>query len=285
MPDAAYSTRLAGPILTDRDFEQFRVLAYDKFGLNLTDAKRDLVAVRLGKKVRELHLTSFRAYYEHVRSDTTGESMIALIDALSTNHTAFLREMPHFEFLRHQLIPKWRSRPRIEIWSAPCSTGEEPYSIAITLLDELGMPPRIPFRIWSTDISTRVLKAAQAGVYQPSRLIGLSDAQIQKYFEKSRDLYHVQPEVKRYLEFGRINLIEPIRGAASFPLIFCRNLMIYFDKGTQEALVNSLARHLEPGGYLFTGHSETLMNLRHPFEYVKPAIYRLPDHAGAGGKR
>src|SRR5271170_1009310 len=130
------------PVLGPQVFEKFRRLAYDKFGLNLTAAKRELVAARLGKKLRELKIPSYEAYYDLVLADRTGESLIALIDALSTNHTSFLREASHFDFLVDQVLPGLRKRSAIDIWSAPCSTGEEPYSIAVTMLEQLGMPPK-----------------------------------------------------------------------------------------------------------------------------------------------
>ncbi len=270
----------APPALHEREFEQFRKLAYDKFGLNLSSAKHELVSARLGKKLRELKLPSYRAYYDLIVADKTGESLIALIDSLSTNHTFFLREPAHFTYLRERLLPALRKRSRIDVWSAPCSTGEEPYSIAMVLCDELGMPPRPPVAIRAVDISTKALSTARAGIYPAGRLTGLSASWIKRYFRQTGpDGFTIAPELRSAVEFERANLIEPIEDQHHYPLIFCRNMMIYFDKATQEKLVQQLARRLEPGGHLFIGHSESLMGAAHPLEYVQPAIYRLP----AGG--
>lgn len=270
------------PTLRAEDFEKFRKLAYEKFGLNLTEAKHDLVSARLSKKLREMKLPTYQAYYEYVVADRSGESLVALIDALSTNHTAFWREASHFEFLRREVIPKLRGKPRIDVWSAPCSTGEEAYTLAITMMEELGAAAA-GVRVYGTDISTRALAKAQAGTYCPDRLSGVPPGLIRKYFTASGPNFQVLPEVRRLVEFERVNLIEPVRGNRIFQVIFCRNMLIYFDKPTQERVVNELARHLEPGGYLFVGHSESLMGIRQPLEYVKPAIYRSAAHRPEGG--
>jgi chemotaxis protein methyltransferase CheR len=265
------------PALGAPEFEKFRRLAYDKFGLNLTGAKHDLVAARLGKKLRELKIPSYKAYYDHVVADRTGESLIALIDALSTNHTSFLREASHFDFLLTRVLPSLRKRATIDIWSAPCSTGEEPYSIAVTLLEHLGMPPKPALRIHATDISTKALAVAKKGAYTTEKLGAMPVPLIKKYFTQTGPgSFQICPEIRRMIEFERFNLIEPMRASRLFPIIFCRNVMIYFDKPTQERVVASLSQFLEPGGYLMIGHSESLMNVRHGLEYVQPAIYKKP---------
>jgi chemotaxis protein methyltransferase CheR len=265
------------PQLGAREFEKFRRLAYDKFGLNLTAAKHDLVAARLGKKLRELRIPSFGAYYDLVVADRTGESLIALIDALSTNHTSFLREKSHFDFLIAKVLPGLLKRPSIDIWSAPCSTGEEPYSIAVTLLEHLGMPPKPALKIRATDISTRALAVAKKGAYGVDRLGSMPAATIRKYFtQPGPGAFQITAEVRRMVEFERVNLVEPMRADRAFPIIFCRNMMIYFDKPTQERVVANLSAFLEPGGYLLIGHSESLMGIHHSLEHVQPAIYRKP---------
>jgi chemotaxis methyl-accepting protein methylase/HPt (histidine-containing phosphotransfer) domain-containing protein len=260
-----------------REFEKFRRLAYDKFGLNLTEGKHELVAARLGKKLRELKVPSYEAYYDLVVADRSGESLIALIDALSTNHTSFLREASHFTFLVSTVLPALQKRVTIDIWSAPCSTGEEPYSIAVMLLEKLGMPPKPALRIRATDISTRALAIAKKGVYAADRLGAMPLPLIRKYFnEAGPGTFQIKPEIGRMVEFERVNLVEPLRAGRSFPVIFCRNLMIYWDKPTQERVVANLSQLLEPGGYLMIGHSESLMGVKHSLEYVQPAIYRKP---------
>ena len=271
-PEVDSSPTLKAPV-----FDKIRRLAYDKCGLNLSDAKHPLVAARLGKKLRELKIPSYEAYYELVVGDRTGESLIALIDALSTNHTSFLREASHFAFLMKNVLPGLRKRTSIEVWSAPCSTGEEPYSIAVTLLEQLGMPPKPALRIRATDISTRALGVAKQGAYSAERLAAMPMPLIKKYFRQTGSgSFQICPEVRSMIEFDRGNLIEPMRATRTFPIIFCRNVMIYFDKPTQERVVTNLSQFLEPGGYLLIGHSESLMGVRHSLEYIQPAIYRKP---------
>ncbi len=265
------------PALRAPVFEKIRRLAYDKFGLNLTEAKHQLVAARLGKKMRELKIPSYEAYYDLVLADRTGESLIALIDALSTNHTSFLREASHFDFLTKHVLPSLRKRTTIDVWSAPCSTGEEPYSIAVTILEQLGTPAKPALRIRATDISTKALAIAKKGAYAADRLAAMPVPLIKKYFTPTgTGSFQIRSEIARMIEFDRGNLIEPMRGTRTYPIIFCRNVMIYFDKPTQERVVTNLSQFLEPGGYLMIGHSESLMGVHHSLEYVQPAIYRKP---------
>jgi chemotaxis protein methyltransferase CheR len=273
---------MATPVLNEREFNQFRKLAYDSFGLNLTEHKFELVAARLGKIVRQMELPSYSAYYEHVIADRTGESLTAMIDALSTNHTSFLRETQHFRFLRERLLPVLRKRPSIDVWSAPCSTGEEVYSILITILEELGVAPAPPLRVFATDISNRALDVARQGVYLRDRLSAISPPSIQKYFTPLADgMLQVNSALRQMVTFERMNLVQPISGVRVFPLIFCRNMMIYFDKPTQERLVHQLTDHLEPGGFLFIGHSESLLGIQHSLTPIQPAIFQKPDKASS----
>lgn len=272
--------------LTAREFEDFRKLAYDKFGLDLRDGKQTLVSARLGKKIRELNFGSFQEYYQHVLGDRTGEALITLIDALTTNHTSFFRESAHFDFLRQTILPNLRQRERISIWSAACSTGEEPYTIAFSLMDELGDAAIARIHILATDISTKVLATAKAAAYPASRFEGIPAHQLRRYVlrgeQRFKDWYRVKPEVRAAVDFRRLNLIESFSQVGTFPVIFCRNVMIYFDKRTQEDLVNRLAACLEPGGYLLIGHAESLNGVEHPLEYVRPAIYRRPQGVERG---
>src|SRR5579875_3196772 len=175
------SSTLEAKALTAAEFDQFRKLAYEKFGLDLRSGKEQLVSARLGKKLRELRLRSFKEYYQHVVNDNTGEALVAMIDALTTNHTSFFREPAHFEFLRKTICPMLRDRDRIAIWSAACSTGEEPYSIAFTLLDEVGLGTMGKIQILATDISTRVLGNAKKAVYPSARFRDLSPQQLRQF--------------------------------------------------------------------------------------------------------
>jgi chemotaxis protein methyltransferase CheR len=258
------------------EFEQIRELALRASGIDLTKSKRALVEARLGKTIRQGRFASFHQYYDHVVADRTGESLIALLDALTTNFTAFLREPPHFEFLRKSILPRL-DRP-IRVWSAGCSTGEEPFSIAFSILEELGIAGVAGSAILATDISTRALATAAQATYPSDRFADLPPDWLRKYILRgsgpARGLYRVKPHVRAMVEFRRLNLIEPFGIREIFDVIFCRNVMIYFNQATQAALVNNLAGRLTPGGYLLIGHSETLAGVSTPLEYVKPAIYR-----------
>lgn len=271
--------------LTAREFEQFRRLAYEQFGLDLRNGKEELVSARLGKKLRQLHFHSYQEYYRHVLEDRSGEALAALIDALTTNHTSFYREPAHFAFLRESILPALRDRPSIAIWSAACSSGEEPYTLAFSAIEEIGEAAYEKLQILATDISTKVLVNAQKGVYPAARFESMSPLSQRRFLLRGqgrwKDWYQVKPEVRRLVEFRRLNLMENFAHLGPFPVIFCRNVMIYFDKPTQQQLVARLARRLEPGGYLLIGHAESLNAIDHPLRYIKPAVYQRPESGSA----
>jgi chemotaxis protein methyltransferase CheR len=266
------------------EFAKIRRLAYDTFGLDLRAGKETLVSARLGKHIRKSGCRSFDEYYQHVVEDSTGEALIQLIDALTTNHTSFFREPAHFDFLRKTFLPEWTKRGSIDIWSAACSTGEEPYSIAMCILEELGEVTSSKVRILATDISTRALAAAEKGIYPAERFEVLSAMQLRNFWLRGeRDWagsYRAKKEMRALIEFRRLNLLEPVSQIGHFPLIFCRNVMIYFDKPTQQRVLDCLAGCLEPGGYLLTGHAESLTGVEHGLRYVQPAVYRKPSADG-----
>jgi chemotaxis protein methyltransferase CheR len=267
---------LVAPALRASEFAQIRELAYHKFGLDLKEGKQSLVVTRLSKEMRRLGLTSFEQYLHHVTSDRTGEALIELADALTTNFTSFLREQAHFQFLRTELAAELPQSGPVNVWSCASSSGEEPYSILFTLLETLG--PGADVLILATDISTRALKAGEAAVYEADRLAGLPAGWLQRYFLKGNGRWHgswrVRAEYREKVRFQRFNLISDQPGATRFPAIFCRNVAIYFDKPTQAAVARKLASALEPGGYLFIGHSESLSGMDHGLAYVQPALYR-----------
>jgi chemotaxis protein methyltransferase CheR len=264
--------------LTATEFRQIADLAYQRFGLDLKRGKEALVAARLGKKLRKLGFETFGEYHRHVLADQTGDALIELIDALTTNHTSFLRERAHFEFLARAVEEEFRPVSALRIWSAACSSGEEPYSIAMCLAHALAASPARQYRILATDISTRVLATARRGVYPVSRFEDVPDAWRRTYLLRGRGesegFYKVKPELGQLVEFARLNLIEAFPSRPPFHVIFCRNVMMYFDKPTQQNIVGRLAGCLEPGGYLFVGHSESLTGIEHGLHYVRPAIYR-----------
>jgi chemotaxis protein methyltransferase CheR len=264
--------------LKAREFDQIRELAYQYCGLNIHAGKEELVAARLGKVMRELDIPTFAQYYQYVTSDKSGQALVVMIDALTTNHTSFFREPQHFEFLSNVILPALANRPRIDIWSAACSTGEEPYSLAMATLGHYEKTHVPEIRIMATDISTRAIAAGELGVYPVERIQSMDRAVIKKYLlrgsGKSDGLCRIKPQVRGLVQFQRTNLMEPFPNIGMFSLILCRNIMIYFDAPTQEQLVRRLCQQLEPGGYLFIGHSESLNGISHPLKYVRPAIYR-----------
>ena len=269
----------SAPILHLREFEKIRQLAYRHFRLDLRSGKLGLVASRLGKTVRELGLNSFADYYQYVQSDRSGAALAGMVDRLTTNHTSFFREPAHFEFLRKIIFPDLRNRSRIHLWSAACSTGEEPYSIAMSLLDESPREAAAKVKIRATDISTRALNVARTGTYAKERLTPVAPQLQQRYFVPSPEpptQLRFTENVRCMIDFEYLNLMSSLPAGYRCSVIFCRNLMIYFDRPTQQALVRRLSQHIEEGGYLFIGHSETLNNIDHNLQYVCPAIYRKP---------
>lgn len=277
----------AGLTLTAGEFRQISELVYQRFGLDLKKGKEALVAARLGKRLRQKGIKSFAEYYRHVLADSSGEALIELIDSLTTNHTSFMREKAHFEFLTRAVKEEFSAIANLEIWCAASSTGEEPYSIAVCLAEALSRGAenrRRGFRILATDISTRVLAHARRGVYVAERFKELPDAWRRAYLLRGegecKGSYKIKPELAAHVEYQRLNLIEPFTHRRRFHVIFCRNVMMYFDKSTQQDIVQRLGACLEPGGYLFVGHSESLTGVEHDLQYVRPATYRAGKPAG-----
>lgn len=266
----------APPPLKESEFAQIRELAYRKFGLDLKEGKQSLVVTRLSKELRRLGLSSFEQYCKHVTADRTGEALIEMADALTTNFTSFMREQAHFQFLRNEFAPQLPPSGPIDIWSCASSSGEEAYSILFTLIESIG--PDADVRILATDISTRALKAGEAAVYESEKLTGLPPAWLPRFFLKGngrwRGTWRVRREYRERVRFRRFNLVTDEPGSFRFPAIFCRNVAIYFDKPTQAAVARKLASSLDAGGYLFIGHSESLSGMDHGLRYVRPAVYR-----------
>ncbi len=263
--------------LSPREFEEIRKLAYRTFGLDLKSGKEELVSARLRKLVRNGGFRSFQDYYQHIVEDRTGVALASMIDALATNHTAFLREPDHFRFLREQIVPHLAKREMVEVWSAACSTGEEVWTLACLLTEAL---QGRKIHILATDISHKALRLASAACYPKERCQDLPAAWLSRYFVSEGhppQSYRVAAALRAQVQFQRINLVEHVPWPHRFPVVFCRNVMIYFDRPTQERVVQQLAEHLEPGGYLFVGHAESLARVSHGLEYVQPAVYRNPS--------
>jgi len=271
--------------VTNEEFELFRKLIYDKSGINLSTDKINLIQARLMKRLKLTNCETFLQYYRCIMNDPAGEEMIAMLNAISTNLTKFFREEEHFTFLDTTVLPDLISQKRekanrkLRVWSAGCSSGEEAYSLGMTILNHIDTPLVWNIKILATDISTDILQMAAKGVYEKDKINNIPKEVFNEYFDsegsKYNNCYRVKPLLRRLLTFRRLNLIDeryPFKG--KFDFIFCRNVMIYFDKQTQQGIVNRFYNHLEDGGYLFIGHSESLNRVKSPFKYKLPAVYR-----------
>ena len=218
-------------------------------------------------------MTTFGAYFDLVEREESGGELTALIDLLTTNKTDFFREPAHFDFLVEQIIPAYlNAGSPLRIWSAGCSSGEEAYTLAVVLREAL--PAHYDFRILATDISTRVVAIAKKGVYHAQQLAGISAERRARWFSTTPDgSAMVRPELRAAISFAHLNLMAPWPMTGSFDAIFCRNVMIYFNKPTVTTLVRRFHELLSPGGHLFIGHSESLTAIEHEYRYVQPAVY------------
>lgn len=271
-----------------KQFEKISGLVYQIAGIDLHEGKEELVKARLIKRLRHLKLSNFERYIKYLNDDKSGEELRAMVDVLTTNKTNFFRESEHLDFLRDKVIPNFGRGP-IRIWSAGCSSGEEPYSIAIVLCEEIPDIAIRDIRILATDISDRMMEKARKGIYDGEAVKTLPPLLKQKYFESSyagsRQQNKVSPMIQSMISFAKLNLMEewPMRGP--FEAIFCRNVMIYFDKPTQERLVGRFWSMLREGGYLFVGHSESLTFLKHEYRYLQPAVYQKVKPSEADQKK
>ncbi len=269
--------------ITDQEFKLFRSFIYENFGINLTDAKRALLMNRLQKILKRKNLSSFKEYYELVRNDKTLTQLSELVDAVSTNHTFFFRERAHFDFMVEKALPEIvpqlekRGKKDLRIWCAASSTGEEPYVMGMLVMEYLGAN----YRHWSagvlaTDISNDALSAAINGVYSYERISQVPQKLQAVYFEKlGPDKFRVKEKLRKEVLFRRFNLMnEVFPFKKPFHIIFCRNVMIYFDQKTRERLVNRLFDFTASGGYLFIGNAETLGRGESPYRYIAPSIYQ-----------
>jgi chemotaxis protein methyltransferase CheR len=272
--------------LSPRDLNRLRSLIYEQCGINLSEEKKTMLEGRLRRRMSKLKIASYGDYCKYL-FDGRGhdaEEMVHLIDAVSTNKTDFFREKEHFDLLIEKVLPDLTTRHSQEIlvWSAGCSTGEEPYTLAIVLSEYARAHVGFHFRVLATDISTSVLERALRGVFH-AEVVHPVPADLQrKYFMRSRDrvskMMRVVPELRQTVEFRRINLMEEFGIAERVHAIFCRNVIIYFDRPTQERLFARLTRQLVDGGYIFVGHSESLHLMNVPLIPVAPALYKKAEN-------
>jgi len=273
--------------LSDREFKTIQAFIYREAGISLSDAKRTLVYSRLAKRLRELHFKTFTQYIEFLKSaDRDGREKQQVINCLTTNKTEFFREPHHFDFLRDVVFPQVRQQAlaggpkHLMIWSAAASSGEEPYSIAMSILEHFGDRRGWKIEVLATDINTEVLRIASKGIYPLDRLEGLPHELKQKYFLKGTGTdtgqCRVRPNVRELVTFRQLNLLaDPLSVQAGFDVVFCRNVIIYFDLATQQKLLPQFAQRLKPAGFLMLGHSENVPWLSDVFEPLGGTVHQL----------
>lgn len=272
-----------GARISDQEFDAIRRLVYSNFGINLTEQKKTLVVGRLQKVLRDRGFATFQDYFTWLTNDKSGDGLDELANRISTNHTFFYREKAHFEYFAKTVLPEavdWRrkqGRKDLRIWCAGCSSGEEPYTLMMLIMDHLGAELKnwTPILL-ATDISATALKKAMSGVYEAERVAELPADLRNRYFDRTATgELSVSGPVRERIHYRRHNLMD-----ATFPFkhqfdaIFCRNVMIYFDRETRQTLVAKYHQHTRPGGYLFIGHSESLNRSETEYRYVMPAVYR-----------
>ncbi|WP_439598652.1 CheR family methyltransferase [Falsiroseomonas sp.] len=266
---------LAEVPLTEQDFARIVALVRSHSGIALSDSKRDLVYGRLRRRLRALRLDSFAAYLEVLEGPEGAEERVRMINAITTNLTGFFREAHHFEHLAQAVLPNLpRGQRRLRIWSAGCSSGEEPYTIAMTLRSAMPDLAGWDARILATDIDTDMVAHGEAGRYAADRAAAIPPQLRRTHTQAAGAEVEMGPELKSLISFLPLNLLEawPMRGP--FDAIFCRNVVIYFDKPTQRTLFDRFADMLCPGGHLFVGHSETLFRVSERFQHLGRTIYR-----------
>jgi chemotaxis protein methyltransferase CheR len=270
--------------MSNSDFGRLKNLIYAQSGINLSMDKKTMLELRIKRRVRSLNLNSFGQYCDYLFGPQgQKEEIVHLLDVVSTNKTDFFREPDHFDFLTRKALPDLmarndKGRPLL-VWSAGCSTGEEPYTLTIVMSEYALAHPGFRFHVLATDLSTTVLEKAQRGVFNKETVKPVAAVLQRKYFMRSRDAaspnMRVVPELRQAVEFVRLNFMDADFGLAQkADVIFCRNVIIYFDRQTQEKILQKLAAHLAPRGYFFVGHSESLHGMNLPLAAVAPALYR-----------
>ncbi len=268
--------------LSDRAFKKLAEYIEAQLGIRMPDAKRIMLESRLQKRLRILGLPDYDAYLDHVFSDSDNTELVQMIDAVTTNKTDFFREPDHFDILTSRILPKALSNPGMgrpfSFWSAGCATGEEPYTLAMVLEEFILTHPGFSYQIIASDISTQALQKAVNAIYPSERVDVVPLALKRKYLLRSKDSQkgdvRFKKEVREKIKFIRLNFMDdsyPFEGV--FDMVFCRNVIIYFDRATQEKMLGRICRHLRPGGNLFLGHSETLTGMSLPLRSIAPTVY------------
>jgi len=273
-------------VLTDAQFRMFRDFFREVCGLFFGDDSRFLLEKRLARRVRELDVGSFSAYHYMLRKDSSrDEELVTVIDELTTNETYFFRERNQLNALVREILPELLDRrtpgaPPISIWSAGCSSGEEPYTI-VMMAQEAGLEPGRDFRVYGSDISRRMLHKARQGIYRPNSFRDTDPVMQKRYFEEKDGSWRISGDVKRHVAFTRVNLLDPspIALLGTMDVILCRNVIIYFDRETKRQVIDVFSQKLHSGGYLLLGHAESLINISNAFELrhlQNDLVYRKP---------
>ncbi len=271
-------------MLTDDEFRLFSNLIYHESGIAIRDGKRDFLQARLQKRLQANQLNSFYRYYKFVTDKTQGQrELLDLVDSLTINETSFFRNKPQFELFADHVIPElvMKKKPdrRLRFWSAGCSKGQEAYSIAMSVRERVESPDTWDIRILASDISLRVLDSAQKGIYNEQEVEAVHPAYQREYFDRIEGFYHVKPCIKKLVVFDFHNLKHE-NGLTGLDAIFCRNVMIYFDRDEQMRLVEKFYRSLDEGGFLFLGHAETLQGISERFKFIyqnKGSVYQKQE--------
>jgi len=276
----AYTTHkpnLAAVVLQEKECAQFSDLIYRSAGINMSPAKKPLVTSRLAKRLKHYELSSYGEYFQMITSANGKAELQMAVDLLTTNETHFFREPKHFDFLRQRILPQRKPGKTLRIWSAACSTGEEPYSIAMQLDEVLG---GAPWEIVASDLSTRVLEKARAGLYPMARMPEIPKYYLSNYCLKGtgtqEGMLLIERKLRERVQFMQHNLTEAPPKLGEFDVIFLRNVMIYFDQDTKRQVVSRLLSLLRPGGHFFVGHSETLNGINEDMRLVQPSVYLKP---------
>ncbi|HPD95790.1 MAG: protein-glutamate O-methyltransferase [Bacteroidales bacterium] len=268
--------------LSDAEFKKLSSFIYNECGIKLPPIKRVMLQCRLQKRLRHLQLGTFKDYIDYLFNSNGGNTeIIHMLDVVSTNKTDFFRESSHFDYMQETVLPEFAKKNQmgtLKVWSAGCSSGEEPYTLVMVLYEFAEKNSGFNFSIWATDISTRILETAMNGVYKEEKVAVVPLSLKKKYMLKSKDRINptvkMAPHVRSKVNFARLNLMdEKYSVPETFDVIFCRNVLIYFDRDTQESVINKLCNKLKPGGYLFLGHSESILNMNVPLKQVNPTIY------------
>jgi chemotaxis protein methyltransferase CheR len=274
---------ISGHLIMDTEsFNRLSTYVTREYGIKLPLSKKSMLESRLNRKVKTLGLTSYKEFLDFIFSDQgkNGE-LYNVIDLITTNKTDFFREAAHFHFLSTEFLPKYKAttgRNNYKIWSAGCSTGEEPYTIIISMEEFKKQNPDVGYNLLASDVSTRVIQSAYQGIYDIEKIESVPVGLKGTYFMRSKTnpkIVRVKPQFRKKIQFKRINFMDNQYGVpkADYDFIFCRNVLIYFDKPTQERVINKFCSHLKPGGLLFIGHSESIIGMNVPLKQIRPTVY------------